>query len=120
MLADAAWVLTAGSLGGLLLIALSQIPATRRLAWPGVAHGLLGLAGFTLLLLGLRGPARGIAQGAGSFGTAAAVLVGLALLGGGAVAWSRFRQARPALVAIGVHATLGVAGLVMLAAYLSV
>ncbi len=119
MLTDAAWLLAAGALGGLVLVGLYQLPSARRLAWPGMIHGLAGLAGFVLLVLGLRGPARGVQQGVGSFGIVAAVLVGLALLVGATVAWSRWRRTAPSLLGIGVHATLGVAGLVMLAAYLS-
>ncbi len=114
-------LLTGGAILGLLLVTLSQVaPSTFRLAWPGAVHGLVGLAGFGLLLAGLRGPPRGVQQGAGSFGLVAAVFVGLALLGGAFLAGARLRRQPPAVLVIGVHATLGVAGLVMLAAYLSV
>ena len=121
MLAWSAWLLTGGVLLGLLLIALSQLsPAAARKGWPGLAHGSFGVAGFVLLLAGLRGPPRGVQQGAGSFGLVAAVFVGLALVGGGLLYAARLRRRPPAVLVIGVHATLGVAGLVMLAAYLSV
>ena len=121
MLAWSAWLLTAGVLLGLILVALLQVaPIVARRPWPGLLHGLLGVAGFGLLLAGLGGPARGVQQGAGSFGVIAAVFVGAALLGGLLLYAARLRRRPPAVLVIGLHATAGVAGLVMLAAYLSV
>ena len=120
MLGWSAWVLSAAALGGLGLVALAQSasPASR-LRWPGWIHGGLGAAGFGLLVAGLRGPARGVAQGAGSFGLVAAAFVGAALLLGLVVLAARLRRKAPSMLAVGVHATLAVGGVVMLAAYLS-
>ncbi len=120
MLVCAGWLLAAGVLLGLLVVAAAQVaPAAARSIWPGLTHGAAGLAGFGLLLAGLGGPPRGVQQGAGSFGLVAAILVGLAVAGGGVLVASRLRRRPPAVLVVGMHATLGVAGLVMLAAYLS-
>ncbi len=79
---------------------------------PGIAHGVVGAVGLVVLLLALRGPARGVAAGAGSFGTAAAVLFGAALVIGVAILWLR-RKA----VAISVHAGFAIVGYVLLLAW---
>ena len=120
MLTWSAWLLTGGVLMGLVLIALSQVvPHGRQPWWPGALHGGLGFAAFCLLLVGLRGPARGVQQGAGSFGLVAAWLLAAALCGGGWIAFAHLRRRSPSMLVIGLHATLGVVALVMLAAYLS-
>ena len=120
MLVWAAWLLTVAVVAGLGLIVLSQVAASYvRLRWPGVMHGVLGLAGFALLLAGLGGPVRGTEQGAGSFGLVAAGFVGVAALLGLLVLASRMRRRPPSMLILGVHASLAVGGLVMLAAYLS-
>lgn len=120
MLAWSAWLLTAGVLLGLVLVAISQtIPPTRQAWWPGALHGAVGIAAFILLLLGLRGPPRGVQQGSGAFGLVAAALLAVALLLGSLMAVSRMRRRPPAMLVIGIHATVGVAALVMLAAYVS-
>ena len=120
MLAWSAWVLAAAVLGGLGLVALSQSASPyARLRWPGWVHGGAGLVGFGLVVAGLGGPARGVAQGAGSFGLVAAAFVGAALLLGLLVFTARLRRKAPSNLAVGVHASLAVGGVVMLAAYLS-
>ncbi len=122
MLTWAAGLLSAGTLLGLVLVVLSQsYPAAVRIPWPGAVHGLMGLAGFVALVLGLvYGPPRGVQQGAGSFGVVAAGFVAAGLALGGLIVIARLRREPPAFMLLGIHATLGVAGLVMLAAYLSV
>jgi hypothetical protein len=80
----------------------------------------LGAAGFGLLLFGLGGPRHGAEQGAGSFGSIAAWLIAAALGLGALLAFARLRRRPPSMLVVGVHATLGVAGLVLLATYLSV
>ena len=121
MLSWSAWLLTGGVLLGLVLIILSQVAQPGRSPWwPGALHGLLGAVALVLLVAGLRGPPRGVLQGAGSFGLIAAWLVGAALCLGALLGAARLRRRPPSMLVIGVHATLGVAGLVMLAAYLSV
>ncbi len=120
MLTWSAVVLSVAVLGGLGLVALSQAASPlRRLRWPGLLHGLLGLAGFVLLLAGLGGPVRGVQQGAGSFGFIAAGFMGAAVVLGMLVFAARLRHRTPSTLAVGVHATLAVGGMVMLAAYLS-
>ncbi len=101
-------------------MALSQAASPlRRLRWPGWLHGSLRLSGFVLLLAGLGGPIRGAQQGAGSFGFIVACFLGAAAVLGVLVFAARLRHRAPSTLAVGVHATLAVGGLVMLAAYLS-
>ena len=83
----------------------------------GALHGLLGLSGLAALLLALRGPPRGVAMGVGSFGRIAAALLALALLAGLALLTQRLRQRRQPVLVVGVHATIAVCGVVILAAY---
>ncbi len=72
-----------------------------------------------LLLAGLGGPARGVAEGAGSFGMVAAGFVAGAVLLGSLVFVAGLRRRAPSMLALGVHATLAVGGVVMLLAYLA-
>ncbi len=114
----AAGVLGVTALGGMLLFALYGRIASRGGIWlPGALHGALGVAGLLLLLAGLSGPARGVTTGVASFGRVAAVLVGVAALAGAVVFVGRLRGRGPSAVVLGVHASLAVAGLVMLVAY---
>ncbi len=107
-------------LTGIGLLALYQwVKPTGRIWLPGAAHGLIGVAGSGLLLLGLQGPARGVRSGAGSFGTIAAALLAAALALGLLVAAGRLRRKRPSALVLGIHATLAVTGLTLLAAYVS-
>lgn len=86
--------------------------------WPlGALHGVLGTAGLAALLLALRGPPRGEAMGVEPFGRIAAVLLAVALLAGLVVLTARLRYRRVPGLAIGIHATLAVSGVVILAAY---
>lgn len=86
--------------------------------WPlGVLHGLLGFGGFIVLLLALRGPTRGMAQGTASFGMISAALFALAALIGLAIFNACRIRHRRAGTLIGIHATLAVSGFVFLAAY---
>ncbi len=85
----------------------------------GVLHATLAIAGFVLLLIALAGPPRGVAVGAAGFGKVAAAFLVFALLTGLLPASARLRRRRlplPSLV-IGMHATMAVSGLVILAAY---
>ncbi len=122
MLTWAAYLLTAAVLGGLVLIVLANTAPSRARVWlPGAVHGLFGAAGFALLVAGVATePVRGVQQGASSFGTAAAGLVTGGLVLGSMIFVGRLRAKMPPLLLVAIHATLGVAGLVMLAAYLSV
>jgi hypothetical protein len=87
-------------------------------AWPfGASHGVLGAIGFVALLLALRGPPRGEAMGVGGFGRIAAVLLAMALLAGLAIFAMRLRHRRTPGLIIGIHATIAISGVVILAAY---
>jgi hypothetical protein len=80
-------------------------------------HGLLAIGGFGCLLLALRGPLRGLANGTASFGTIAAALIALAALVGGAILATHLLKRRIPGVMIGIHATFAVSGFVFLATY---
>jgi hypothetical protein len=83
----------------------------------GVLHGCLGAGGFAALLLALRGPPRGVAMGGGSFGAIAAVLLAVALLVGLIMLALRARVRQVPGLIIGIHATIAISGIVILAAY---
>jgi hypothetical protein len=120
MLMFAAILLGLAALGGLGLLALYQF--VRPVGWwrlPRAAHGLVGLSGFALLLGALSGPPRGVAMGAGSFGRVAAGLIGLGVIMAAVAIWTRGRGSKSGPLALGLHATFAVGGLVLLAAYLT-
>jgi hypothetical protein len=83
----------------------------------GVLHGCLGAGGFAALVMALRGPPRGVAMGVGSFGAIAAVLLGVALLAGLIMLAIRLRARQVSGLIIGIHATIAISGIVILAAY---
>ena len=83
----------------------------------GVLHGCLGAGGFATLLMALRGPPRGVAMGVGSFGAIAAVLLGVALLAGLIMLAIRLRAQHVSGLIIGIHATIAISGIVVLATY---
>jgi hypothetical protein len=86
--------------------------AGRRLPWPiGAAHGALGTAGLTALLFVLRNGLPPSAMGTTGFAPAAAVLLGIALLLGLVIG---LRRRRPAGVLVAVHASVAIAGFVVL------
>lgn len=97
------------------------IASLRHVAPPKLAaallHGLLALAGIALLLLALAGPERGQAAGAGSFGLVAAVILGLATIPGLLLFAQHLRNRRLAGGLIGLHASLAIAGFVVLLTY---
>jgi hypothetical protein len=92
----------------------------RRKPFLALVHGLVGAAGFGLLLLLLRGPRRGEAMGVGSFGEAAAVLFGVALVLGLLIALLRRRAPRVTSLLIASHSGLAVTGFVLFLAWVSV
>ena len=107
------------SLGTALAVLHLRATRSRRIPAPLTAlHGLLALAGFVCLIFALRGPPRGLESGTASFGAIAAWLFGLALLAGIGVFAARRTKPGLAGLLIGVHATLAVSGLTVLAAYL--
>jgi hypothetical protein len=106
--------------GALLAIPFLRGKDARRAPWPvTLGHGSLGAAGFGVLVAGLwRGvPASGM--GTAGFGPGAAVLFGLALALGILIALASFGRRRPAAVLVAVHASLAIAGLVVLWALVS-
>jgi phosphatidylglycerophosphate synthase len=87
-------------------------------AWQfGAMHGGLGAIGLVALLLALRGPPRGVAMGVGAFGQIATVLLAMALIAGFAIMIARLRDRRVPGLVIGIHATIAISGVVILAAY---
>jgi hypothetical protein len=80
----------------------------------GIAHGVVGAAGLAILLLALRGPARGVGAGVGSFGTIAAVLFAAALLSGVGLLLL-YRKG----IVIAIHAGIAISGYVLLLAWSS-
>ena len=102
-------VVIAAAIGGAL--------AARWRAMLGVIHALLGTCGLVALLLALRGPPRGAAMGVGSFGSIAAGLLTFTLLAGLTLAAMRLRTRPVPGFAIGVHVTIAISGIVILAAY---
>ena len=102
-------LLAAGAIGGML--------AMWWRAAIGALHGLIGTAALILLVLALGGPPRGVAMGVGSFGRIAAWLLGAALLAGLGIVAVRLRTRRAPGLVIGIHATIAISGIVMLAAY---
>jgi hypothetical protein len=117
LLASFTLLLIAAALGS-VLAALSLRPGLPPPApMYGVLHGCLGAGGFVALLIALRGPPRGVAMGVGSFGALAAVLLGVALLAGLIMLAIRARVRQVPGLIIGIHATIAISGIVILAAY---
>jgi hypothetical protein len=120
MLQIAAIVLGFTAVFGVVLFAVGQrFPSTDRVWLPAAAHGAVGIAGFAGLLFALTGPARGSTTGAANFGLLAAWFVGAGLVLAGYVFVARLARRQVPAVVIGLHATLAVAGVVMLGAYLN-
>jgi hypothetical protein len=86
-------------------------------AWFGYAHATIAIAGYAMLLLALPGAHQGQATGTQSFGVIAAALIGAALLAGLTMLRARLRKRPIPGVLVGAHATLAVAGFVILAVY---
>ncbi len=115
----AAFVLfaVAALFGSALAVPHLRKTAADAVPWPFAAlHALIGLGGLALLVPALRGPPRGAAQGTASFGAIAAALIALAVVMAGGMLARRLKR-RPPGVLLGLHATLAVTGVVMLAAY---
>jgi hypothetical protein len=114
-------ILAAAAAGGALLaIPFLRGKDARRAHWAvTLGHGALGMAGVGVLLAGLwRGmPANGM--GTAGFGDGAAVLLALALVLGIMIALASFGRRRPAAALVAVHASLAIAGLVVLWALVS-
>jgi len=86
--------------------------ASKRLPWPiGVMHGVLGAVGVAALVLVLRSGLPPSEMGTTGFAPAAAVLLGIALSLGLVIG---LRRRRPAGVLVAVHASVAIAGFVVL------
>jgi hypothetical protein len=105
-------------LGAVLAVLYLRTDGAARPRWTLAAlHGLVAIAGLGCLVLALRGPPRGLDQGAGSFGIIAAALIALAAMLGAGFLAARFCKMPIAGILIGIHATLAVSGFVVLAVY---
>jgi hypothetical protein len=117
MIAIATWLTTLAVALGVVLV-LWHLRGTeakdRPPSWLGLLHGVLGFLSLILLAVALRGPARGVAAGAGNFGVIAAWLFAAALASGLYV-WTRRRKG-PA-ISMAVHAGLAVIGWTLLIAW---
>jgi hypothetical protein len=82
-----------------------------------LAHAGLALGGYALLLAALRGPARGAQSGTSSFGAIAAALLTIAVLLGLALLRQRLKRRRLPGALVGIHASVAIAGFVVLMAY---
>ena len=103
----------------LFVLNLRHADAGRPPSWMlRLAHGGLGSVGLIALIIGLRGPRRGIAAGAGQFGTYALVLLGAAFLLGLTIVVLSRRRRPPGIVMV-AHAIIAIFGYVILAAYAS-
>jgi hypothetical protein len=112
LVAVAVWVLTFAVAAGSGLALWHLRPESRPPPAAGIAHGLIGTIGLVALLLALRGPARGVETGVGSFGTISATLFAAALATG--VALLLLRRT-PFVMAI--HAGIAITGYMLLLAW---
>lgn len=101
----------------LALIYLRDGTAPRPLI--GVLHGVVGAFGLGLLIVALRGPRRGDAMGAGSFGAVAAVLFAMALAIGPFIPLLLKRAPRVGGLVIATHASLAITAFVLFLAWTS-
>jgi len=85
------------------------------IGWKQIVHGLAGAVGVALAYLALSGPGRG--HGAGKFGWTAFILLAGALLGGVTILVAQLRRRDAPGTLIAAHASIAVAGFVLLAAY---
>jgi hypothetical protein len=110
-------LLIAGLLGGALAAMHLRVGIAPPGRLFGALHGLLGAIGLVMLLLALRGPTRGAAIGVAAFGRIAAALLAIALAAGLAILGLRLRHRPMTGLVIGIHATIAIGGIVILAAY---
>ncbi len=117
MLNTAFWILAITVAAGLAISCfyLQERPIRGVARWISLAHGLLGVTGSTLFLALM---AAGAPDRSGMGQVAASLLVGT-LIGAAMVVLAQVRRRRPSGLVVALHATLGVAGYVILAAYAS-
>jgi hypothetical protein len=86
----------------------------------GVVHGSVGAVCVALLWMALLGPdRRGVGHGAGAFGWVAFGLLAATLAGGLTILSFYLRHKTVPRLLVATHASVGIAGAVMLAAYFS-
>ncbi len=108
-------------LGSVLAHMHSQTGGKAAWHWPlATLHWLLALLGLGCLLLALVRSPRLLDQGNSSFGIGAAALFALAALVGLSFLATQVLKGGYAGILIGIHATLAISGLVVLAAYVFV
>jgi hypothetical protein len=113
----AATLLTLTTLLGAGLIVLLQATKPVGLDWPlGASHGALGVIGYVTLAVAWAAVPR---ADPGGFGVTALIMLALAVAGGLAIFIARLHRQEPPIVVLTLHATMGAAGVVMLAAYLA-
>jgi hypothetical protein len=105
-------------LGAALAIVGMRAPLAKPSRVLTALHGACATIGIVALLLALRGPARGAATGTQSFGLVAAILLLLAALIGIVGIVLHARRARFPGGVVGAHASIAIAGYVVLAVYL--
>jgi len=119
MLDLATLIIALAAVAGSVLAVGRMYPAAR-MARPRalvVIHLVLAVAGYFVLVVALRGPIRGASAGTQSFGMIAAVVLALAAALGLAMLALQQRGRRVPALLVGVHATLAVTGVVVLAVY---
>jgi hypothetical protein len=120
LLSSTAILVIAALLGISLAVLHARGERPKRPSWKLAAlHGILGLSGLMALLIALQGPPRGVQTGEGQFGLFAAVLLTVTLVVGIVPIVARVRRRPLPALTIGLHATLAIMGLVILAAYVS-
>ena len=90
-----------------------------RLTAVSIVHGIVGAAGIAVLLLALRGPARGVKYGAGAFGSFSAGLLVAALAGGLTLLAAHLRRRPVPVGLVAIHGMFAVVGYVLLCTYLT-
>ena len=115
MLDAAFWILGITVAGGLAIgcFYLLERPIRGLARWVSVGHGLLGVAGSVLFFAVM---AAGPPDKGGMGQVATSLLIG-ALAGAAVVVLAQVRRRRPSSLVVALHATLGAAGYVVLAAY---
>lgn len=110
-------LVAAGMFGGLLAVLYLRGPAVKPVhrAAP-LAHGAIGAGGLVLLILAVRYGAVTTGMGTAGFAPTAAGLIALALICGLVIGWTFWRGRRPGGGLVGAHASLAIAGIVLLLA----
>lgn len=116
MLDMAFYVLAAAALiGAALAVHFARGPTvTRPPVTIPLVHGAVGIAGLALLIVIVRHGIPSTGTGTGDFGAIAAGFFCVALLLGILIAISGWRRGRPSGLLVATHASLAVAGLVLL------